>query len=180
MGGEIKMDFLKLAEQRYSVRQFSPTPVEQEKIDAILEAARLAPTAVNAQPQRILVIQEAEALNKLKGCTGSLYGAPLAFLVCYDRNAAWRRGFDGHGSGEVDASIVGTHMMMEATDLGIGSVWVMAFDPVAIRRAYAIPQDIEPVALFPMGYPAENAAPSPGHEESLPVDAFTVYNAFGV
>lgn len=172
------MDFLELAKRRYSVRKFSPKPVEQKTIDTILEAARLAPTAVNAQPQRILVIQENEALGKLKNCGTNCFDAPLVFLVCYDAKAAWRRRYDGQSSGFVDASIAGTHMMMAATELGVGSTWVMAFDPDAVKKGYNLPQDIVPVALFAMGYPAEDAAPGPLHDKSLSIDDFTVYNQF--
>ncbi|MDR1794875.1 MAG: nitroreductase family protein [Erysipelotrichaceae bacterium] len=172
------MDFLTLAKERYSVRRFSQKPVEQEKIDAILEAARLAPTAANAQPQRVLVIQSPEALAKLKDCTPYHFNAPLAFLVCYDTQTVWRRKYDGHNSGDVDASIVGTHMMMEAMDLGIGSTWVMAFDPAATKTAYNLPDHIVPVAFFTMGYPAEDSVPSPMHDKSLGIEEIVFYNKF--
>lgn len=88
------MDFLELAKERYSVRKFSDKKVEREKLDAILEAGRCAPTAVNYQPQRILVLESPEALEKLKGCTPYHFHAPLALLVCYDREASWKRSHD--------------------------------------------------------------------------------------
>lgn len=108
------MDFLELAKERYSVRKFSDKKVEREKLDAILEAGRCAPTAVNYQPQRVLVLESPEALEKLKGCTPYHFHAPLALLVCYDREASWKRSFDNCDMGAVDAAIVTTQMMLEA------------------------------------------------------------------
>lgn len=172
------MDFLALAEKRYSVRKFKTRNVEKDKIDRILEAARLAPTAVNAQPQRILVLRTKESLAKLKECTQFHFDAPLAFLVCYDKSSMWTRKYDGQTSGEIDAAIVGTHMMMEAADLGLGSTWVMSFDPAAMRKAYSIPEDLMPVALFPMGYAADDAGPGPRHSDRLPLERTVSYDTF--
>jgi nitroreductase len=102
------MNFKELAAARYSVRQFKNKPVEKERLDLILEAARIAPTAANKQPQRILVVNGAEGLEKVDACTPCRFGAPLVFIICYDRNETWIRKFDGAQSGEVDASIVTT------------------------------------------------------------------------
>lgn len=172
------MSFLELARKRYSVRKFSGRAVEEEKAEQILEAGRAAPTACNLQPQRILVLRGGEALDKLKGCTDCHFDAPLAFIVCYDKNSAWVRSFDGAGSGEIDASIVATHMMMAAADAGLGSTWVMYFDPGAVRRVYNLPEDFVPVAILPVGYPAEDAEPSEKHFARLPLGETTRYDSF--
>ncbi len=172
------MDFLKLAHERYSVRKFSDKEVEREKLDAILEAGRCAPTAVNNQPQRVLVIESAEALEKLKKCTPCHFSAPLALLVCYDNAASWKRNFDGYDMGAVDAAIVTTHMMLEAADLGLGTTWVGYFDPAAVRREYELPDYLVPVAILPLGYPAEDAAPSPYHEKFLAPGETIFFNAY--
>ncbi len=163
------MEFLALAEKRYSVRKFDGRPLGEEEIASILEAGRLAPTAKNLQPQRIYVLRSEEALRRLAECTAYSYGTKTAFLVCYDSTVSWKRDFDGVDSGYVDASIVATHMMMEATDKGIGSTWVMWFDADAAKRAFALPKEIVPVAILVMGYPAPDAAPSHRHfsRESL-------------
>lgn len=157
------MDFITLAQKRYSVRKFMEKAVEQEKLDLILKAGQLAPTAANFQPQRILVLNEEAELKKLRECTQYHFNAPLALLVCYDKNVSWRRKNDGKNSGDIDASIVATHMMMEAADIGIGSTWVMYFDPQRTREVYRLPDHVEPVALLVMGYPAEDAVPSGTH-----------------
>ncbi len=175
--GGFSMDFLELAAKRYSLRQFSPRKVEKEKIDRILEAGRLAPTACNNQPQRILVLESEETLEKLKKCTPCHFNAPLAFLVCYDNRQSWKRSYDGKEFGDIDASIVGTHLMMEAADLGLGTTWVGYFDPEAVVREFALPDYIVPVALFPAGYPAENAAPNrEQHFSRKPLEQTVSYN----
>ena len=123
------MDFLELARERYSVRKFAPKKVENEKLDAVLEAGRLAPTAVNYQPQRILVLDSEESLGKLRDCTPYHFSAPLALIVCYDDTTSWKRSYDGKDIGKGDTSIVTTQMMLEAAALGLGTTWVGHFDP---------------------------------------------------
>lgn len=172
------MDFLNLVKERYSVRKFSSKKVEQEKIDLILEAGRLAPTAVNYQPQRILVLDTEDSLNKLKACTPYHFHAPLALLVCYDNTASWKRSYDGKDMGEVDASIVATHMMLEVTSLGLGSTWVGHFDPQKMKAAFALPKNILPVVLFPIGYPDETSAPHPNHAKRFETGVTVFYNSF--
>ena len=126
------MEFFELAKKRYSVRSFLEREVESEKEGKILQTARIAPTAHNNQPYKILVIKSKEGLEKLKKA-GNVYGAPLAFVICADRSEAWERPFDGKRSTDIDSSIVTTYMMMEATDLDLGSIWVCFFDPEVLR-----------------------------------------------
>lgn len=159
------MDFLKLAGTRYSVRKFSSQKVEKEKIEKILQAAELAPTACNKQPQRIYVLQTAESLEKLQSCKTSHFGETLAFLICYDRKLCWKREYDEKLSGETDAAIVATHMMLEAWELDIGSTWIMHFIPEAIRSEFRLPDTEEPAVLLVMGYAAKDAVPSALHSQ---------------
>lgn len=160
------MDFLKFSRKRYSVRSYSDRPVEQDKIDKILQAAMIAPTAVNYQPQKIYVLKSSGALAKIRGLTQSTYDAPLVFLICTDTTRSWHSPFvKGYDSGEMDASIVCTHMMLEAEDLGLGSVWVLLFDPKEVSAAFGLPEHIKPVCLLPVGYPSEHAQPyRPWHD----------------
>lgn len=172
------MDFLELAKDRYSVRKFSDKKVEQEKVDAIIESAMLAPTACNLQPERLLVLNDENALNKLKECTPFHFNAPLAIIVCYDKNECWKRKYDGKESGEVDASIITTHMMLEVTNLGLGSTWVGSYNPQKLIETFNIPQNFVPIAILPIGYPASDSTPSPGHNSSLEQDKIVFYNSF--
>lgn len=157
------MDFGRLAAERYSVREFAPVPVEEEKLRKILEAARVAPTAVNFQPQKLYVVKSPEALARLTAIR-PVFGAPLAVIVCYDDTRSWKNSRDaGHDSGEVDAAIVTTHMMLQAWELGIGSCWIGAFQPSAVAKAFGIPANEHPVAILPLGYPADGCRPSDKH-----------------
>jgi nitroreductase len=172
------MDFLTLAKERYSVRKFSTKPIEKDKLDQVLQAGRLAPTASNLQPQRILVINSKTALAKLKECTPYHFNAPAAMLVCYDKTACWQRNFDGKSSGDVDVSIVTTHMMLEAADIGLGSTWVMYFQPEKMKEIYNLPDSFVPVALLVIGYPADDATPSIVHAERITIDNTVFYNDY--
>lgn len=144
------MDFLTFARERCSVRDYASQEVEQEKVDQILEAARIAPSACNKQPIRIKVIRGDE-LGLLQEVYPT-FGAPLAFLVCVDREEAWVRGYDQKNHGDVDASIATDHMMLEACDQGLDSVWVCAFDPLKMKQCFALPESIDPINLLVCGY----------------------------
>jgi len=162
--------FLELAASRYSVRSFDQKAVEAEKLAQILEAGRIAPTAHNDQPQRIKVIVGADDLAKVDECTRCRFGASTVLLIGYDKTACWKRSFDGALSGEVDASIVTTHMMLAAQDLGLGTCWVMYFNQQKAMELFALPENFVPVAMLPIGYPAENASPSPMHDSRLDIE----------
>ena len=169
------MSFYELAKSRFSVRKFKNEPLSKEIIDKILAYGNVAPTGCNLQPQKIYVINTENALNKLKNCTKCHFDAPCAMLVCFDKKACWTRKYDGQQSGIVDASIVTTHMMLGAWEEGIGSCWVMHFDPFKMREAFSIPENLEPVALLVMGKPAPDATPLDMHEKCKPLDETVIY-----
>lgn len=172
------MDFPELAHARYSVRKFDARKVEKEKLDAILEAGRCAPTAVNYQPQRLLVAESDEALAKIKKCTPYHFNAPVVLVICYDKTSSWKSPYNGYESGDVDVSIVTTQMMLAAAELGLGSTWVGYFDPDLLRSEFAIPDYLVPVALLPLGYPAPDARPAHLHEKRLPLCETVFYNSY--
>ena len=158
------MDFLELAKERFSVRNYTDQQIEQEKLDMILEAARIAPTAANNQPQRIYVLQSEEAVAKIRSITRCAFNAPTVLLIGYDENEDWKNALeDGIHSGEEDASIVATHMMLEAWNLGIGSCWVNVFPNTDTAKAFGLPESVKLVLVMPMGYAAENTKPAPKH-----------------
>lgn len=166
---EMNKDFLELASRRYSVRHFKSTPVEQERIDKIIEAGRIAPTAVNSQPQMVYVIQSPEKMEKLNTLSPCIYGAPHAFLFCYNKDTVCPRG-DDDNYGEIDVTIVLTHMMLEAANLGVGTCPVGYFDRDTIAGELGLPDNVVPVLLMPFGYAADDAVPSPRHTEYRPVE----------
>ena len=166
----MQSDFLELAEARYSVRKYSGEPIAQEEMGRILQAGQVAPTAANKQPQRIYVLQSDEALAKVRGLTRFHFDAPVVLLICSDAERSHKMP-DGHDCGPIDAAIVTTHMMLEAADLGIGTCWVRGFDKFAVADAFGLPDGVEPVAMLPMGYPAEDSHPWPGaHDKRLPLE----------
>ncbi|WP_283607457.1 nitroreductase family protein [Faecalispora anaeroviscerum] len=173
------MNFLELAKDRYSLRKFSERPVEQDKLNLILEAGRIAPTAHNNQPQRILVLNTPEEMERLTACCPFRFQQTLALVVCYEKEASWKRAeFDNADSGEVDMGIVGTHMILAAQELGIGSTWVMHFDPKAVRREFHIPEAFVPTAILMMGYPREDAKPSRLHNDRFELSKTVFYHTF--
>ena len=172
------MEFERLISERYSVRSFKAEHLPSESVDKILAAAHKAPTGCNNQPQRILVLNTDTAMEKLKKCTKCHFGAPAAMLVCHDTSESWKRPYDGALSSPVDAAIVATHMMLAAFDIGIGSCWVMHFDPYSMRVEFNIPDGVEPAALLVMGYPSENAKPLDMHYETRPMDEVVYYDSF--
>ena len=172
------MEFTNLIEERCSVRNFKPEHLPREVLEKILAAGHLAPTGCNYQPQRILVLNTDESIEKLRACTKCHFGAPTALLVCHNTAESWVRPYDGALSSPVDAVIVATHMMLAAWNEGVGSCWVMHFDPARMRETFAIPDGIEPAALLVMGYPAENAKPLPLHFKTRPITETVVYDRF--
>lgn len=170
------MDFMELAKNRYSERYYDPRPVEQEKLDRILEAGRVAPTACNYQPQRFYLIRSEEAKAKLRTVTHFHFNAPLTILVCYDANEVWRnprdRYYDDYNSGEQDASIAATSMMFEAEEQGIHSVWVRGFDSKTVVETFGLPRNMIPVMMLVLGYPRKDAKPSDWHYARRPMEDF--------
>ena len=167
--------FLELAEERYSVRSYSQKEIEKEKLDKILKAGQVAPTAANFQPQRIFVIESEESLEKVRGVTPFCFDAPVVLMVCSDSNISWKA-VDGHDSGPIDAAIAVTQMMLEAYDEGIGSCWVRGYDKNVLSQVFDLPSNLEPVALLPIGYPSEDSVPYPGaHDSRIPIEEMVSY-----
>ena len=172
------MEFEKLIEQRYSVRNFKPDHLPQDVVDKIISAGHKAPTGCNYQPQRILVLNTDESVQKLKQCTKCHFDAPCAMLICHNKDESWTRKYDGALSSPVDAVIVSTHMMLSAHDNGVGCCWVMHFDPFAIKSTFNLPDNVEPVALLVMGYPSQDSKPLDLHFKSRPVEQVVFYDEF--
>lgn len=169
------MDFIEIAKKRYSVRSYQDKKVEEEKLHKILEAAHVAPTAANLQPVRLITVQSSEGLGKI-GKGANLYGAPLAIIVCADHSKAWVRPFDKKQTGDIDASILTDHMMLQATELGLGSVWICYFKPDVIRKEFGLPNDLEPINILAVGYSDEEADDPERHSQTrIPVEELVSY-----
>lgn len=171
-------DFLARAKERFSVRKYRDTRVEDEKIRTIVEAGRVAPTAANKQPYRIISIRSADGIARLsKGAT--TFGATSAFIICADLDAAWKRPFDGKSTSDIDASIITDHMMHAAVDIGLGTLWMTYFEPAVIRHEFKIPQNFEPVNILLVGYSADKEAPSDRHSHTRkPYESVVIEESF--
>ena len=168
--------FLELAKARYSVKGFDGKAVEQEKLQQILEAGNAAPTAKNNQPQRIYVIQSEDALAKARSLTPCTYKASTVLLFTYNKDEVFLYpGAEMVSSGAEDVSIVATHIMLEATDLGVGSCWVNFFEPAKAKELFNLPDNEVPVLLMPLGYPAEGIAPLENHMKKKALDQTVKY-----
>lgn len=172
------MNFIDLAKDRYSVRRFSDKEIEKKKLDLILEAGRVAPTAVNYQSQRIMVMNDITSLTKLKECTRYHFNAPLVLLVCYDSSVSWKNPKSNEDNGKFDATIVATHMMLQVAELGLGTTFVADFDPEMIRKVYNLPDYLHPIVLLPMGYPHEKSIPTKLHHMRKDLNETVFYNTF--
>lgn len=160
------MDFIDSVNTRYSSRAYKDTPVEKEKLDLILEAGRMAPTAKNLQPVKVLAVTSEDGLGRI-GKTANIYGAPAAFIVCGDTEACFERKFDGMKFHQVDATIVTTQMMYEATDLGLGSVWIGWFDPAVISEEFGLPDNMFPVNILAVGYKDDETSRNKGNRKPM-------------
>ena len=153
------MQFIELARKRYSVRSYKADPVEDDKLQLVLQAARLAPTAANRQAFRLIVVLTKDRKSELLRIYNRPWfvQAPMVICICAIPNEAWVRS-DGKDYSGVDAAIVMDHLVLAATDLGLGTCWIAAFDPAAAREVLVIPQHVDPVAFTPLGYPADQSS----------------------
>ena len=155
------MEYSELIAARYSVRAYRPDPVEEGKLRAVLEAARLAPTAANRQPFQLVVMHTAGREEEI----GKIYRrpwfvkAPLVIAVCAISSLAWVRESDRFNARLIDAAIVADHLILAAANLGLGTCWVAAFNVEAARDVMKLPDEAEPVIFTPLGYPADQPGP---------------------
>ena len=166
------MEFQELIAQRYSVRAYKPDDVAQDVIDKILEAARLAPTAANRQNFKVFVIKTTSFKDELKKIYHQEWfiQAPYVIGICGIPEENWVRR-DGKNYADVDSAIVMDHIILAATDLGLGTCWIGAFDPMAARKFLDLPSGMEPIAFTPIGYPADN----PGIKKRKSIDGLVRY-----
>jgi nitroreductase len=154
------MEFSELIAKRYSVRAYKPDPVEEDKLHQLLEAACLAPTAANLQPFQFIVIHTAGREAELKRIYSRdwFVQAPLVICACGVPAQGWVRR-DGKNYTDVDVAIAMDHLILAATNLGLGTCWIAAFNSTAAREVLGLPDDVEPIAFTPLGYPADQAGP---------------------
>lgn len=152
------VQFRDLVLSRYSCRSYAPTPVDRGLLRSVLELAQLAPSACNRQPWQFLVVEDEESHRKIASAYPRewISGAPAFIIACGRHDEAWHRGSDGKDHTDVDVSIAVEHICLAASSLGLGSCWVCNFDVDIVRREFAIPDELEPIAIIPIGHPSED------------------------
>ena len=169
------MEFKEVVKKRYSCKKFSDKCVEPEKLEAILAAGRLAPTAKNLQEQHIYVVQTEEVLAKIDALTPCRYNAPIVLVVAFDKNNVFIYPGEKRDSGVEDATIVATHMILAAEDEGLDSCWVNFFDPDKAAEALELPENEEVLMLMDLGYAAEGSGPLANHDSRKPLTETVTY-----
>lgn len=167
------MEFDKVIRERFSTRKFKSDLIIDDIITKILEAGKIAPTAKNIQPQKIFVVKSEEGLKKIDQISPCRYNAPLVLFVCSNKNIAWTK--ENYSSFEMDATISATHMILEATNLGINSVWVDMFDNKLAKELFNLSEEIEPICLIPLGYKEDDVSPSPMHYKRKELNEIVEY-----
>ena len=164
------MEFKEIIKARYSCKKYSDRQVEPEKLTAILEAGRLAPTAKNLQEQHVYVVQSAEGLAKIDSITPCRYGAPTVLVVAFDKHNVFTYPGEKRDSGVEDATIVATHMILASADEGVNSCWINFFDPEKMAEVLGLPENEEVLMVMDLGYAAEGAGPLAGHSSRKSLD----------
>lgn len=167
------MTFEEIIRKRTSTRKFGDKKLEREKLDKILEAGRLAPTAKNAQPIKIYVVESKEGLEKLDKATRCRYNANTVLVICGNKDAAYHKG--DYSTYEMDSCIVATHMMLEATNLDVDNIWIESFDEQMLKEEFNIPTELTPVCLLPLGYKTPDCPINPLHDKRKTLEELVEY-----
>jgi nitroreductase len=173
------MDFLDIAKGRYSCRNYKPIQVEEDKLLKVLEAARVAPSAVNFQPWHFIVIKSSENLAKV----GEAYHrewlktAPMVIIACGDHLKSWKRS-DQKDFLDIDLSIAIDHMTLQATELGLATCWICNFNPAKLKQNLNLPENIEPIAIIPLGYPNDTSDPDRHNAKRMPMNDIVHWEKF--
>lgn len=170
------MEFLELAKKRFSQRCFTEKPLEKEKLEKILEAGRAAPSAKDAQAWHVYVVQKKENLDKIDGMTICRYNAPVVLIFTYDKDTEWNNPADCEAhSGIQDVSIAAVHMMLQATELGVDSIWINRFPNSELDKVFGFPPNEKSVLFMPLGYGEEDAGPSVRHNARKTLEELVTY-----
>ena len=173
------MQFNQLAKKRYSTRKYDSRPVEKEKLEYILEAGRIAPSAANYQPWFFIVVQDETQLRNMWETYHRPWfkDAPVHIVLCADHHVSWKR-IDGKDHADVDIAIAADHMTLAAAELNLGTCWICNFDPVKCTEVLGLPAHIEPVVILSLGYPLDEGDPERHHTKRKPINEIVRWERF--
>lgn len=174
------MDFLELAKLRYSSRKYKDKEIEKEKLDYVLEAGRIAPSANNAQPWVFMVVKDKNR-DKLRTCYHREWfnHAPIYIVICGNHKESWKRSADGKDHCDIDVSIATDHMTLAASQKGLATCWVCNFDKQMVIDVLKLPEHIEPIAILPLAYPADVTNTSRHYVQRKKMEEVVYYEEFG-
>jgi len=169
--------FLQLAKKRYSCRKYQPVPVEEEKINYLLECGRIAPSAANRQPWKVFVVRDSGILSLIHDAYPREWfaGAPVVFVFCGDHSLSWKRQKDAKDHADIDIAIMVDHITLAATEQGLATCWICAFDPDKLRQILELPDHLEPLVVLPLGYPADSADENRHQQSRKPANDFVTF-----
>ena len=166
-------DFETVIRKRTAVRKFSSLVPSSEKINKILEAGRIAPTAKNLQPIKIYVVKDISNIKKIDKVTPCRYNAPIVLIICGDKDNSYVKG--DYPIYQIDASIVATHIMLEATNVGVDNIWIENFDNEVLKKEFNLPSNLEPVCLIPLGYKSSDCPININHNKRKSIEEIVEY-----
>ncbi|MEN8157223.1 MAG: nitroreductase family protein [Bacteroidota bacterium] len=171
------MRFLELAANRYSCRSYDSREVEADKLERVLEAGRIAPSAVNFQPWHLFVIRGVSELERIYPVYHREWfrSAPCVIVICGDHSQGWKRRSDGKDHTDIDVAITVDHMTLQATELGLATCWICNFDPAATSDLLGIPEHLEPSVILSLGYPLDKVDPDRHGEKRKPLSEIVTY-----
>ncbi len=167
------MEFEEIIRKRTSTRKFKDKKLEKEKLDKILEAGRVAPTAKNKQPQKIFVVESEVGLKKIDKASPCRYNAPVVLMVCSDKSIAFHK--ENYSTYEMDATIVTTHMMLEATNVEVENIWIEMFDQNILKKEFNLDENLEVICLLMLGYQSDDCPVNPMHNIRKPMHELVEY-----
>jgi nitroreductase len=172
------MDFIQLAKSRYSSRKYKQIDVDTDKLNLVLEAGRVAPSAVNYQPLYFVVVR-GENIDNIRTCyQRDWFKTALIYIVlCSDHSRSWKR-VDGKDSADIDAAIAADHITLAATSIGLATCWVCNFNRQKLTEILNLPEHIEPVVILPIGYPDDSADIERHSSKRKPLNEIVVLEKF--
>jgi nitroreductase len=175
------MTFVELAKKRYSCRLYKNEKVSDDKLLDLLEAARIAPSAVNYQPWHFIVITEKHLLEKIYEAYNRDWfkTAPVVIVICGDKAKAWKRK-DGKNHCDIDIAIATDHITLKATEMGLATCWVCNFDTQKVSELLALPPQIEPIVLLPLGYPNDKVDENRHSQQRKELSKIVHWNKFEI
>jgi nitroreductase len=158
---------------------FQERAIERDKLLYVLEAGRVAPSACNYQPWEFLVLQDPQRIVSIAPDWVRDSHAPAMIVVCGNHRQSWRRR-DGKDHCDIDIAIAVDHITLAAVEVGLGTCWICSFDAFRCAKTLELTDQLEPIVLLPIGYPAETKSSDRHRAERKPLEEIVSWGTYGV